>query len=207
MADFQFGSCTWAKQNANISRGGGRCSACQTDIIDISGLDQQEFEAIYSKADGEVCVRCDSGSFVRRGGWLRFATCLTIGVLPAASAYGQSGAPPPPPPAAEADADEWIGVIVEEAPVLVGGLDSLNAALVYPPDALALGIEGRVFVQFVVEADGTTSDHAVVRGLCESCDAEALRVVRLAEFEPGKQRGKPVAVRFTLPVVFRLSEE
>jgi TonB family protein len=77
----------------------------------------------------------------------------------------------------------------------------------YPLQALQMGVEGRVDVQFVVEKDGSLSDVKVSKGIGASCDNEAVRVVQNAPpFKPGTQRGKPVRVRMVMPIVFRLSK-
>ena len=76
----------------------------------------------------------------------------------------------------------------------------------YPAVALQNKIEGRVIVQFVVKENGKVADLKVVRGVTPELDAEALRVVGLMpDWIPGKQRGKAVAVKYTMPIMFRLS--
>ena len=75
----------------------------------------------------------------------------------------------------------------------------------YPINARRQGIEGKVFVQFVVEKDGSLSQVQALKGIGAGCDEEAVRVVQSAPaFKPGIQRGKPVRVRMELPVVFKL---
>lgn len=111
-------------------------------------------------------------------------------------------------PPEEEKADE-IFTIVEENPTPVGGFkafyDYVSKNLHYPRKAKQLGIEGRVFVQFVVEKDGSLTDIQVIKGIGGGCDEEAVRVIREApKWNPGKQRGRPVRVRMILPVVFKL---
>ena len=75
----------------------------------------------------------------------------------------------------------------------------------YPQRAAEAGISGRVIVQFVVEPDGSISSVEVVRGVDRSLDEEAIRVIENSpRWEPGKQRGEPVRVRFTFPINFVL---
>lgn len=105
---------------------------------------------------------------------------------------------PPPPPGAE------TFVIVEQMPDLIGGLDGLQAKMIYPEIARNAGIEGRVILQFIVEPDGSVSNPVVVRGIGGGCDEEALRVVSEAVFTPGRQRGEPVRVKMSLPITFDL---
>lgn len=115
--------------------------------------------------------------------------------------------PPPPHPALEAPVPEpepEIFVIVEEMPALIGGLAGLQRELHYPEMARRAGVEGRVVLQFVVDEEGRVTDAVVLRGIGGGCDEEALRVLRQARFTPGRQRGRAVRVRMTLPVVFRI---
>jgi TonB family protein len=94
--------------------------------------------------------------------------------------------------------------VVEQMPVLEGGLEGLAARLAYPEEARSAGIEGRVFVQFVVDEHGVPNDVAVARGIGGGCDEAAVEAVRESRFVPGMQGGHPVAVRMSLPVTFRL---
>lgn len=108
----------------------------------------------------------------------------------------------------EEDAEE-VFVIVEEQPHPRGGLqafyDYINNNIKYPSQARRMNIEGRVFVQFIIEKDGSISQVEAIRGIGESCDEEAVRVVASApRWEPGKQRGKPVRVKMVLPISFKL---
>jgi protein TonB len=107
-----------------------------------------------------------------------------------------------------ADADQ-IFVVVEKMPEFPGGEDSLYSYtaknLTYPPEAREKGIQGTVYVSFVVEADGSVTDPRVLRGIGGGCDEMALELVKnMPRWVPGKQRGKPIRVQFTLPVKFRL---
>ena len=109
----------------------------------------------------------------------------------------------PPPPAAAGDE---IYEVVEQNPVLIGGMASLQGRVEYPRLAREAGIEGRVFVQFVVDETGTVVDPVVVRSPSELLSDAALRAVRETRFEPGRQRGRPVKVRFSLPINFVLND-
>jgi len=118
-----------------------------------------------------------------------------------------AAAPPPPPPSAAEEAEEEepeIFVIVEEMPELIGGLAAIQGNIRYPEIARKAGVEGRVFVQFVVDEQGNVVDPVVTRGLGAGLDEEAIRAVSQAKFSPGKQRGQPVPVRMSLPITFRL---
>ncbi len=75
----------------------------------------------------------------------------------------------------------------------------------YPQEALEKRIQGRVFVGFIVEPDGSLSDVKVLRSLGSGCDEEAMRVIKsMPKWEPGKQRGQAVRVSYQIPVDFRL---
>ena len=107
--------------------------------------------------------------------------------------------------------DVEIYGMVEEMPGFPGGeqklFEFIGNNVVYPQEAKEAGIEGKVFVEFYIEGDGTVCDAKVLRGLGYGCDEEALRVIGLMpKWSPGKQRGKAVRVRYTLPVNFKLSK-
>lgn len=99
--------------------------------------------------------------------------------------------------------------IVEEMPEFPGGEAALRRfianSIKYPQIAQENGIQGRVYVQFVVDRDGSITDAKVARGVDPSLDKEALRVVNtLPKWKPGMQRGKPVKVSYTVPINFVL---
>ncbi|SHK02193.1 energy transducer TonB [Rhodothermus profundi] len=118
--------------------------------------------------------------------------------------------PPPPPPEPEkeqpAEEEQEIFVVVEEMPELIGGIERLYELLEYPELARKAGMEGLVVVQFVVEPDGSVSNIQVVRSAGRLLDEAAVRAVRQLRFKPGRQRGRPVRVRYALPIRFRLKE-
>ena len=100
--------------------------------------------------------------------------------------------------------------VVEEMPKFPGGdaamMEFLRNTVKYPEEAMKNGIQGRVVIQFIVEKDGSISGAEVIKKVNEQLDAEALRVVgEMPNWTPGKQKGKEVRVKFTLPVTFRLS--
>lgn len=94
--------------------------------------------------------------------------------------------------------------VVEEMPRMNGGLADLQQRLVYPAEARAAGIEGKVFIQFVVNETGGVQDATCARSPnVMLCDA-AIAAVEATSFTPGHQRGRAVKVRYTLPVDFKL---
>jgi len=111
---------------------------------------------------------------------------------------------PPPPPPPDEDEDE-VFVVVENMPDLKGGQVGLQKRVSYPEVAIRAGIEGRVTIQFVVDENGNVVNPRVIRGIGGGCDEEALRVVQTAKFSPGMQRGRPVRVQMSLPILFKLS--
>ena len=106
------------------------------------------------------------------------------------------------------DVDE-IFTIVEETATPKGGMAAfykyVGSKLKYPSQATRMGVEGKVYVEFVINRDGTIVDVRVVRGIGAGCDEEAVRVVQSSPaWNPGKQRGKPVRQKYTLPIQFKL---
>lgn len=108
----------------------------------------------------------------------------------------------PPPEEEEEDEDE-IFVVVEQQPDC-GGVEALQDEVSYPEFAKKAGIEGRVFVQFVVDENGNVTDPKVTRGVHKLLNEEALRAVQSLQCQPGQQRGNSVKVQMSLPVTFRL---
>ena len=130
----------------------------------------------------------------------------------------RSDEPPPPPPSPdpetarqiESTEDEEVFVIVEDMPKFQGQshehfVSWISTNLRYPEEAREEGIHGRVFVEFIVEADGSISNVEVLRGVHQLLDDEAVRVIESSPtWEPGRQRGQAVRVRFTTPINFVL---
>ena len=105
--------------------------------------------------------------------------------------------------------EEVVFQVVEQMPEFPGGMGEamrfLAKNIKYPVTAQEAKIEGRVIVQFVVRRDGSVSDIHTVRGVSPELDTEAMRVVSLMpKWNPGKQRGKAVSVKYTMPITFRL---
>ena len=105
--------------------------------------------------------------------------------------------------------EQQIFQVVEEMPEFPGGMGEcmkfLAKNIKYPTIAQENGVQGRVIVQFVVNRDGSIVDPVVMRGVDPHLDKEALRVISLMpKWKPGKQRGKEVRVKYTVPVMFRL---
>jgi len=102
-----------------------------------------------------------------------------------------------------------IFTVVESMPGYPGGdaqrMKFLQENIKYPQMARESGIQGTVYVTFVVEHDGSVTDVRVLRGIGGGCDEEAIRVIKLMpKWNAGKQRGKPVRVQFNMPIKFTL---
>ena len=110
--------------------------------------------------------------------------------------------PPPPPPPDPVPTEPEIFEVAEVQPELIGGIASIKPE--YPEFARRAGVEGQVIVQFVVDERGNVVDPVVVRSANDLLSEAALDAVRKVKFTPGQQRGRPVKVRFSLPVTFRL---
>ncbi len=120
-----------------------------------------------------------------------------------------------PPVITEPELEEEVTdqpfLIVEDMPEPKGGYEAFYAyvadELKYPRSALNLGVEGKVFVRFVVDERGKITRIEVVKGVGAGCDEEAIRVVSNApDWKPGKQRGKPVKVQIIIPIVFKIHD-
>ena len=111
--------------------------------------------------------------------------------------------------APEEEVADEVFLIVEEPATPPGGMNAfykyIGDNLKYPAQARRMGIEGRVYVQFVVDKDGTLTEVQAVKGIGAGCDEEAVRVIKNApKWSPPKQRGKPVKQRIVVPIVFQL---
>lgn len=115
-------------------------------------------------------------------------------------------APPPPPPV---DEETYDIASVQEQPEFPGGMAQMNVYLQkvinYPEMEKEAGIQGKVYVEFAVDKDGSIEDVSLKRGVNANLDKEAMRAVRsMPKWTPGKMNGKAVKVRFTIPVAFKL---
>jgi TonB family protein len=126
--------------------------------------------------------------------------------------------PPPPPPIGENakqqsyTTDTTIFVVVDQMPEFPGGDEARMKYLMeninYPEEARKKGIQGTVYISFVVEADGRITDVKILRGIGGGCNEEAVRVVEnMPNWIPGKQRGQAVRVQFNMPFRFTLGEK
>ena len=103
-------------------------------------------------------------------------------------------------------------MIVEQMPEFPNGEDAMMQYIAeqvkYPAEAKKAGAQGRVFIGFIVEPDGSLSNFKVLRGIGYGCDEEALRVAQsMPKWNPGMQRGKAVRVSYLISVIFQLEDE
>ena len=167
----------------------------------------------------------------RNIGRLKYLLFLPVATLLAAACSGNQKQEQPAEqpaqeqtatPTKEADMEEVVVVayddnkvegevldLAEVAPEFPGGIPALMKFLAqnvkYPTDAQKAGKQGRVIAQFVVTTDGSVADVKIIRGIDPSLDEEAVRVIKsMPKWKPGTQKGQPVNVRYTLPVVFKL---
>lgn len=154
------------------------------EIIDIVENDEEiEEEEIQSTEDTQEAITGPTGPVV-------------------------SGPVGPVMAAEEGDEGE-VFQVVEQMPEFPGGMDKLmeylSKNIKYPSIAQENSIQGRVIVEFVVNKDGSIVEPKVMRSVDTSLDNEAMRVIKsMPKWNPGKQRGKAVRVRYTVPVLFRL---
>lgn len=103
-----------------------------------------------------------------------------------------------------------VFTFVEQMPEPVIGFDAFYAYIVrtlkYPPAARRMGLEGKVFVQFLINKKGDLLDPIIIRGVSDEIDQEAIRVIKNGpKWKPGRQRGRPVTVKVVIPLTFKQS--
>ncbi len=193
------------------------CGLTSENIDRIAALQSEEAEAIFGRSGVNGAIRFQvkgktakdmTAALAEHAQHIGSEGPLRINIKRPASideiqVVGYNSAP-------KAEEQGEIFQVVEEQPMFPGGMEEmmkfLQQNIKYPTEAQEQGKQGRVIVQFVVNKDGSISNDTVVRSVDPLLDAEALRVVRsMPNWIPGKQRGKEVRVRFTLPVSFRLS--
>ncbi|MGK9477607.1 energy transducer TonB [Melioribacter sp. OK-6-Me] len=114
---------------------------------------------------------------------------------------------PPPPPKEEAKEEEEEAVFfvaVEEQPEPIGGIEAIQKRIIYPEIAKRAGVQGRVYIKAFVDENGNVVKAEVIKGIGAGCDEAAVKAVTETKFKPGRQRGKPVKVQVSIPVVFKL---
>ena len=111
---------------------------------------------------------------------------------------------PPPPKEEKKEEEPTYFVAVEEMPEPIGGIQAIQSKIIYPEIAKRAGVEGKVYVLAFVDEKGDVTNVKIIKGLGAGLDEAALNAVKQTKFKPGKQRGKPVKVQVSIPIVFRL---
>ncbi len=111
---------------------------------------------------------------------------------------------PPPPPKEEIEEEPTYFVAVEEMPGPIGGIRAIQEKIGYPESAKRAGVEGKVYVLAFVDEQGSVTKAQIIKGIGAGCDEAALNAVLKTKFTPGKQRGKPVKVQVSIPIIFKL---
>jgi len=94
---------------------------------------------------------------------------------------------------------------VEKMPIIKGGFSAVGKKIKYPNIAKQMGMQGVVYIGFIVNSEGKVEDPKILKSVAKILDEEAIRVIeKEIEFEPGYQEGKAVPVRFVLPIKFKL---
>jgi protein TonB len=114
-------------------------------------------------------------------------------------------APPPPVEEEEEEVEPVFCVAVEQQPEPIGGLEGIQKRIVYPEIAKRAGVQGRVFVKAYVDENGNVVKVELLKGIGAGCDEAAMEAVKNTKFSPGRQRGKPVKVQVSIPIVFKLN--
>jgi protein TonB len=114
-------------------------------------------------------------------------------------------AAPPPPVEEEEEVSLDFFMAVEEMPQPIGGIAAIQKKIVYPEIAKRAGVQGRVFVKAFVDESGKVHKAEIVKGIGAGCDEAAIAAVLKTKFKPGKQRGKPVRVQVSIPILFKLN--
>ncbi len=112
--------------------------------------------------------------------------------------------PPPPPKVDEIEPIPEFVAVAEEMPKPIGGISAIQKRIVYPEFEKRAGIQGRVFVKAYIDEKGNVSKVELVKGISSGCDQVAMNAVKNSLFSPGRQRGKPVKVQITVPILFKL---
>ena len=116
----------------------------------------------------------------------------------------QIDAPPPPKEEKKVEEEPTYFVAVEEMPEPIGGIQAIQSKIIYPEIAKRAGVEGKVYVLAFVDETGEVTNAKILKGLGAGLDEAALNAVKQTKFKPGKQRGKPVKVQVSIPIVFKL---
>ncbi|MEO8231282.1 MAG: energy transducer TonB [Ignavibacteriota bacterium] len=96
-------------------------------------------------------------------------------------------------------------VKLEEMPEPIGGLEEIQRKVIYPPEAKEQGVQGKVYVLAYINEEGIVDSTKIIRGIGGSCDEAAMKAIKQIKFKPGRQKGIPMKVQVTIPIMFKLS--
>lgn len=118
----------------------------------------------------------------------------------------QTFEPPPPPPKDTKVIEDEVTYfeVVEDMPEPIGGILAIQRKITYPEIAKRAGVEGKVYILAYVNEKGEVTKTEILKGIGAGCDEAAEKAIKDTKFKPGKQRGKPVKVKVSVPVVFTL---
>ena len=183
------------------------CQRCKHKVLDFTETAEGDIANAVQAANGPVCGKFRksqmSDHFLRYAATAMIVTTMALPVL--GQEKGKEGCQQTSRDRCATEEDVFIGTIVEYMPEPVGGnekfLAAIKANLRYPE---GLTSNGRVYVAFVVDTTGELKDFSIMRGFHPLADHEALRVLKELNyrFKPGRQAGKPVSMRFVIPIVF-----
>ncbi|PAU94632.1 hypothetical protein CK503_07515 [Aliifodinibius salipaludis] len=118
-------------------------------------------------------------------------TIIAIGMTPSA-VFGQGSGE--------------VHTVVDEMPEIIGGLPALYKEIEYPKEAVKNNVSGRVYLQVIVNTDGKAEAPKIIRDIGSGCGEAAVEGITKVDFKPGKQDGKKVKVKYSLPVTFRIDK-
>lgn len=105
------------------------------------------------------------------------------------------------------EADSSFYLSADKMPEPIGGIEAITKNVVYPNFAKQAGIQGKVFVTALIDEKGNVTETDILKGIGSGCDESAAKAISAVKFTPGIKNGKPVKVKITIPVMFKLSDK
>lgn len=209
-------SCKENWNNMSLCEQGKVCQACNKKVYDFTNKTHDDFKKVMLKNNGKLCGRFRKKQTIVPKAKISFnkfivSLLLTIGLSSISKLINaQVSGCDHPEHDHEIDIDTEIGddlvlgMVMETMPVYKYGGDKglyefVQKNIIFPEDSL----DGKVYLSFVVDTSGKVIDPVILKSLSPEADSESLRVVKLLEFEPGIIDGKPVAIKYNLPINFK----
>ena len=196
-----------------VCNGGCFCNGCQKIVYDFTDKSQKDYKAMLRQHDGQICGRFQQKQMKPR---VSFAKVVALSALSFGVTEGvaqkqdleshQIMKEPTKPTIKQVTQETFMGFIIEPQPEFIGGQAAmykyLGEHICYPESAREAGIEGTVYVGFVVEKDGRITDVTIKRGLSPDVNAEAICVVKSmsGKWKAAIRNGKPEKCNFTIPI-------